>query len=159
MQAVIDRTELIDIYAAGPDEVVDALVGATAEELDRRPAPGAWTAREVVHHLADSETNSYIRLRRMLAMESAPLQAYDEAAWAAEPRLGYDGPIEPSLAVFQAVRVSSTALLRRLTDTDFARAGYHPEHETYTVQGWLEIYADHAYVHAAQIRRARRGEA
>jgi hypothetical protein len=94
----------------------------------------------------------------MLAVDSAPLQAYDEAAWAAEPRLGYDGPIEPSLAVFRAVRASSASLLRRLDDDAFARAGYHPEHETYTVQGWLEIYADHAYVHAAQIRRARRGE-
>jgi hypothetical protein len=158
MHAVIDRTELIDRYAAGPAEVAAALAGVTDAELDRRPAPGTWTAREVAHHLADSETNSYIRLRRMLAVDSAPLQAYDEAAWAAEPRLGYDGPIEPSLAVFRAVRVSSASLLRRLDDDAFARAGYHPEHETYTVQGWLEIYADHAYVHAAQIRRARRGE-
>ena len=135
----MDNLALIDQYAAGPAEVRDALAGITSQELDRRPAPDAWTAREVVHHLADSETNSYVRLRRMLVVDGAPLQAYDEAAWAAEARLGYDGPIEPPLAVLEAVRASSTALLQRLDDADFLRTGYHPEHETYSVQQWLEI--------------------
>jgi hypothetical protein len=155
---VLDRTSLIDRYAAGPREVLDALAGVTSEELDRRPAPGAWTAREVVHHLADSETNSYIRLRRMLVADGAEIQAYDEAAWAAEPRLGYDGPIELPLAVVQAVRASTTALLRGLAPEDFTRAGHHAEHDAYSVQTWLEIYAAHAHDHADQIRRARRGE-
>ena len=95
----------------------------------------------------------------MLVTDGADIQAYDEATWAAEPRLGYDGPIEPPLAVLDAVRASSTEILRRLDDTDFRRSGHHPEHETYSVQAWLEIYAEHAHVHADQIRRARRGEA
>ena len=60
--------------------------------------------------------------------------------------------------MLDAVRAASTALLRRLDDADFSRAGVHPEHEDYSVQTWLEIYADHAHVHADQIRRARRGE-
>jgi hypothetical protein len=155
---VLDRTALIDHYAAGPSEVLDALAGATADELDRRPAPDVWTAREIVHHLADSETNSYLRLRRMLVVDGAAIQDYDEEAWALEPRLGYDGPIELPLAVLRAVRASSTALLRRLEPEDFARTGHHPEHDSYSVQAWLEIYAAHAHDHADQIRRARRGE-
>jgi hypothetical protein len=155
----MDNPALIDQYAVGPAQVRDALSGITPQELDRRAAPDAWTAREIVHHLADSETNSYIRLRRMLVTDGADIQAYDEATWAAEPRLGYDGPIEPPLAVLEAVRASSTEILRRLDDTDFSRTGHHPEHETYSVQAWLEIYAEHAHVHADQIRRARRGEA
>ena len=77
----MDNAALIDRYEAGPAEVRDALAGIDADELDRRPAPGAWTAREVVHHLADSETTSYLRLRRMLAMDRPELQSYDEAAW------------------------------------------------------------------------------
>lgn len=158
-RSTVGRTALIDRYAAGPAEVLAALAGITAEELDRRPAAGGWTAREVAHHLADSETNSYVRLRRMLAVDGAGIQDYDEAAWAADPRLGYDGPIELPLAVFRAVRDSSAALLRRLDAADFARRGHHPEHEHYSVQIWLEIYADHAYDHADQIRRARRREA
>ena len=156
--APMDNHALIDQYAAGPAEVRDALSGITAEELDRRPAPEAWTAREVVHHLADSETNSYVRLRRMLVTDGTDIQRYDEAAWAAEPRLGYDGPIDLPLAVLDAVRASSTVLLRQLPDADFARRGHHPEHEEYSVQIWLEIYAGHAHIHAEQIRRARKGE-
>jgi hypothetical protein len=153
-----ERTALIDRYAAGPAEVLAALADITAEELDRRPAAGGWTAREVTHHLADSETNSYVRLRRMLAVDGADIQDYDEAAWAASPLLGYDGPVELPLAVFRAVRESSAALLRQLDAAEFARGGHHPEHDRYSVQIWLQIYADHAYDHAEQIRRARRGE-
>jgi hypothetical protein len=153
----MDNAALIDQYEAGPADVRDALAGITDDELDRRPQLGAWTAREVVHHLADSETTSYVRLRRMLAIDGAEIQSYDEAAWAAEPRLAYDGPIEPPLAVVEAVRAATTVVLRRLDDTDFTRPGFHPEHGSYSVQIWLEIYAEHAHVHADQIRRARQG--
>jgi DinB superfamily len=154
----MDNVALIDQYVAGPAEVRAALDGITATELDTRPAAGAWTAREIVHHLADSETNSYVRLRRMLVDDGTEIQVYDQDRWAADPRLGYDGPIEPPLAVLDAVRASSAALLRRLADADFARTGHHVEHDTYSVQQWLEIYAEHAHGHADQIRRARRGE-
>jgi hypothetical protein len=153
----MDRTEDIDRYADGCAVVRAALAGASEEELDRRPAPGAWTAREVVHHLADSETNSYVRLRTLLVEESPVIQAYDEAEWARtlpSYRLGIDEP----LAVFEAVRGASTALLRTLDDADFARGGTHPESGPYTVETWLGIYADHAHDHADQILRARRGE-
>jgi hypothetical protein len=147
----------IDRYADGCTAVRAALAGASEEELDRRPAAGAWTAREVVHHLADSETNSYVRLRKLLAEDSPVLQAYDEARWARTLptyRLGIDEP----LAVLEAVRSASTALLRTLGDADFARGGIHPESGRYTVETWLSIYAGHAHDHADQIRRARRGE-
>lgn len=151
---------LVDRYAAGTSAVLASLEGVTPEELDRRPAPGCWTAREVVHHLADSETRSYLRLRTLLATPGAPIEGYDEAAWAVEPRLAYGHrPIEPSLAVLHAVRVSSLELLRRQDPSVDALSGHHPEYErSYTVALWLELYAEHPHLHADQIRRARRGE-
>jgi hypothetical protein len=142
-------------YREGVALVDDALAGASAADLDRRPAGlDAWCARQVVHHLADSETNSYVRLRRLLA-EPAPtsVQGYDEATWARV--LHYDRPIEASLAVFRAVRVSSAEILDTLDDADLARAGTHTDSGAYTLLDWLEIYADHAEAHAAQIREAR----
>ena len=153
-------TELLQRYARGCDAVDAALHGVTPDELDRRPAPDCWTAREVVHHLADSESRSYQRLRTLLAGDNAFIEPYDEAGWAAEPRLRYaTRAIEPSLAVLKAVRESSLQLLETLDDADFSRAGHHPEHERpYTLQLWFELYADHPYVHADQIARARRGE-
>ena len=152
--AGVDRAALIDRYAAGYDAVVAALVGADDADLDARPADGGWTARECVHHLADAEARSMLRLRQLLADDDVVLEAYDQDAWAA--RLPYDGPIDEPLAVVQAVRRLSLATLVRLTDADFARAGRHPEHdEPYTVARWLELYADHPYEHAGQITAAR----
>lgn len=153
----MERDELIARYASGPAEVRDALAGITDAELDRRPQPDAWTAREIAHHLADSETNSYLRLRRLIAEEGVVITAYDEVTWAR--RLHYERPIDASLAVLDAVRASTTELLLTLGDDDFHRAGAHSDSGTYSVQTWLEIYAAHAHDHADQIRRARKGEA
>jgi hypothetical protein len=149
------RARLIDTYRDGIAEVEKALAGASDEELDRRPAPDAWTAREVAHHLADSETMSTIRLRRLLAEDSPLIQAYEETEWAR--RLRYDRPIEQSIALFSAVRLSNLELLARLTDDEWARAGTHSDDGRYSVEGWLAIYAAHGHDHADQIRRAREG--
>jgi hypothetical protein len=145
---------LVARYRAGVALVESALAGATDADLDRRgPAADDWCARQVVHHLADSETNSYVRLRRLLAEPSpTTIQGYDEAHWATV--LHYDRPIDASLAVFRAVRASSSELLDTIGDADLARTGVHSESGTYSLTDWLEIYADHAESHAAQIRGA-----
>src|SRR5918999_2633653 len=147
------RSALIAKYKEGYREVAAALEGATDRDLDARPAPGKWTAREIVHHLADSEMTSAIRLRLLVAEENAAIRAYDEQSFAT--RLHYDRPIANSLLAFQAARLSTGDLLDRMTDADFAKKGTHPEHGTYGVDRWLEIYAEHAHKHADQIRRAR----
>ena len=107
----MDRAELLERYGTGAAAVDDALAGVTEAELDRRPPSGEWTAREITHHLADSETMAYIRLRRLIAEDDPVIAGYDEPEWAR--RLHYDRPIEPSLAVLRAVRAASLALLQR----------------------------------------------
>ena len=150
------RAELIATYAEGPAQVAAALDGATDADLDRRPAAGEWTAREIVHHLADSETNSYIRLRRLFAEDTPAIVGYDQDGWARS--LHYERrPIGPSLAVFNAVRAASSELLAAVDDAAFDRAGTHDEHGSYSVDLWLELYAAHAHDHADQIREARGG--
>lgn len=156
MEALVDvnrRAQLIAQYKDGYREVVAALDGATDAELDARPGPNKWTAREIVHHLADSEMTSAVRLRLLVAEENAAIRAYDEKEFAR--RLHYDRPIASSLVAFQAARSSTGDLLDRMTDADFAKTGTHPEHGRYDVDRWLEIYAEHAHKHADQIRRAR----
>jgi hypothetical protein len=152
----LDRDAALERFASGADDVVDAVAGATDEELDRRPPSGEWTAREVVHHVADSETMAYIRLRRLIAEDDPLIHGYDEPEWAR--RLHYDRPIETSLAVVQAVRAASLELLRSLTPAEWSRTGTHSESGAYSVARWLAIYAEHSHEHADQIRRARRGE-
>lgn len=148
-----DRTALMERYAAGAAEVDAALQGITDDELDRAPADGGWTARQVAHHLADSEAMAYTRLRRLIADDEPRIEGYDEPAWAR--RLHYDRPIAESVAVVHAVRAASLALLRALSDEEWGRRGAHSESGAYGVDDWLAIYAAHPHDHADQIRAAR----
>jgi len=147
------RMDLIARYKDGYRVVAAALEGATDADLDARPAPGKWSPREIVHHLADSEMTSAIRLRLLLVEERAVIRGYDQDAFAR--RLHYDRPIASSLLAFQAARSTTGELLDRLSEADWAREGTHSEHPRYGVEYWLEIYAEHAHNHATQIARAR----
>ena len=147
------RKKLVDQYKDGYRAVTEALAGATEAELDAHPAPGKWSAREIVHHLADSEMTSAIRVRLLLAADRPSIAGYDENEFAR--RLHYDRPIGASLVAFEAARRTTAEILDRITDADWAREGTHTEVGRYTMDRWLEIYAAHAHNHAAQIRRAR----
>ena len=149
-----ERLDLMTDYGRGAAAVDAALEGITDEELDRHPTDG-WSARQVVHHLADSESMAYIRLRRLIAEDDPLIQGYDEPEWAR--RLHYDRPIEPSLALLRAVRAASLQLLERLDPAEWSRTGTHTESGPYSVEGWLRIYAAHPREHADQIRAARAG--
>src|SRR4051794_22738392 len=147
------RWKLIEQYKQGYDEVVDALIDIDDDELDRRSVPGDWTTREIVHHLADSEMTSTIRLRRLLAEDQPVIAGYNEMEFAR--RLYYDRPIDTSLEALRAARRSTATILERLNEAEWSRTGTHSESGHYGVELWLEIYAAHAHDHADQIRRAR----
>ena len=147
------RADLIERYREGHAEVTRALEGITERELDTPEAPGEWTPREVVHHLADSEMASALRIRKLVVEENALIQGYDQEEYAR--KLYYDRPIAPSLAAFGAARACTVDILDRMTEADWAKAGTHSELGFFSAEGWLEYYADHAHDHAEQIRRAR----
>lgn len=148
-----EREARIQQYAEGYAAIVAALEGATDADLDAREAEGEWSPRQVVHHLADSEMTSAIRIRRLIVEEAPLIQGYDQEEFAR--KLAYDRPIEPSLAAFRYARESTVELLRRLSDADWARAGTHSEFGRYSAEDWLMDYGVHAHDHADQIRRAR----
>lgn len=150
---VAERRRLIEHYADGYRVILEALDGATAAELDARESPGEWSPREIVHHLADSEMTSAVRLRRLIAEDDPEITGYDQDEFA--KRLYYDRPIDPSMAAFNAARISTVDILERLTEDEWSRAGRHSESGTYSVIDWLQIYAVHAHEHAEQIQRAR----
>jgi hypothetical protein len=147
------REELIARYREGPAVVEELVAGLPDDELDHVPADGGWSAREVTHHLADSEMTSAVRLRKLLAEDSPEIQGYDEEEFAR--RLHYDSrPVEPSLAALRGTRESTATILDRLGEEDWGRAGNHSESGPYSVETWLEIYASHAHDHAEQIARS-----
>lgn len=149
----MNRADYIEHYRTGMADLADAVAAITEEELDRPQGGGEWTARQVVHHLADGEAMSYTRLRRLVADDAPVIQGYDEPTFA--QRLHYDRPIDTSLAVLAAVRASSLELMSVMTPEDWAKTGTHSEHGAYSVDYWLELYANHVHEHADQIRRAR----
>src|SRR4026208_1620005 len=140
------RKQLVDQYKDGYRAVTEALAGATDEELDAHPAPGKWSAREIVHHLADSEMTSAIRLRLLLAVDRPKIEGYDQEEFAR--RLYYDRPTEASIDALKPARRTAAEMLDRMTDEEWKREGTHSEHGRYTVERWLEIYAVHGHNHA-----------
>lgn len=148
-----EREALIARYKRGYQLILDAIAGMTDAEWDAREAPGEWSPREVIHHLADSEMNSAIRIRKLIIEDSPQIQGYDQEEYAR--RLHYDRPIENSLLALQAARATSAELLDRMTDADWQSAGTHTESGPYTAHDWLRVYAEHCEEHAEQIRRAR----
>ena len=148
------RQNLIDQYAAGYSEVAAALVGFPSEVLIKRFFPGKWSAAEIVQHLADSEMNSALRLRKLLAEDFPVIFGYDQERYA-QSLFYNEREIEPALDAFRGARASSMQLLRRMSEADWLREGWHTEHGRYTPETWLEIYAVHAHNHAEQIRRLR----
>src|SRR5262245_33796844 len=109
------RAQLIHRYRAGYDQVVRALEGFPPAQLTAKPFPGKWSAAEIVHHLADSETQSAIRLRKLLAEAHPVIQAYDQDRWA--ELLHYQKrPIEPSLQAFRYARETTAQLFEHMTE-------------------------------------------
>lgn len=148
----IQRQALIATYREGPPAVRNLVSGLSDAELDHRPADGSWSARMIVHHVADSEMTSGIRLRKLLAEDNPTIYGYDEELFART--LFYDRPIATSLDAIRIARESSAELLDRLTSGQWLRSGTHSDSGAYSVETWLEIYAAHCHDHARQIRRA-----
>src|SRR5712691_5985107 len=114
------RAALLARYKMGYQEVAATVQGLSDAELDARPPAGdGWTPRQIVHHLADSEMTSALRLRWLLAEEQPVLASYDEEAFAR--RLYYDRPIATSLDALRAARATSAEILDRLSEAEWGR--------------------------------------
>jgi DinB superfamily len=149
----LKREKLISRYRDGSAVLADAVARLSERQLDHKPADGGFSAREVVHHTADSEMTSAIRLRRLVAEDSPQFTGYDPDVFAA--RLHYASrPVQPSLDAVRAARESTASILAALSDEEWERAGTHSEMGEYSIDTWLEVYAAHCHDHADQIRRA-----
>jgi hypothetical protein len=151
------RHELIAIIAEAPAVLRKAVAGLSEEQLDTRYRN--WTIRQIVHHLADSHVNSYIRFKWALTEEQPTIKAYDEGRWAAlEDAL--TGDVRVPLGLLEGLHASWVQLLRSMTGQQFARSFLHPETgQTVSLNAALSSYAWHCKHHTAQITwlRAQHG--
>jgi hypothetical protein len=149
-----ERSDLIAKYIAGYDEVMKALDGFPSDSLGSHPIPGKWSAREIVHHLGDSESTSAFRLRKLLVEDNPTIEGYDQDAFAQKLRYN-ERDMAPALDAFRTARATTAQLLGMMSEDEWKRSGVHTESGPYSVEKWLRIYADHAHNHAAQIQRLK----
>jgi hypothetical protein len=149
------RKQLIERYRAAISAVLVAVDHVPENALDDRPTPKSFSAREVIHHLADSEMREGIRMRRMLAENKPVLPHWDPAHYL--ERLHYDRPIHLSLDAFRATGLSNIELLECLTEDQWRREGNVQKPWNLTVEGWLEENLAHVHDCLLQIMNAHTG--
>jgi uncharacterized damage-inducible protein DinB len=141
---------MIDQIAAAPAELAAAARGLTDAQLDTPYRDGGWTVRQVVHHVADSHMNAYVRFKLGVTEESPTIKPYIEGLWA-ETIDGRTGPIDVSLAILDGVHRRWVRFMRTFDAGTFARTLMHPEYGPMTLSDLLQMYAWHGRHHTAHI--------
>jgi hypothetical protein len=138
-----------------PAALHEATTGLTDEQLDTPYRPGGWTIRQVVHHLADSHMNSFIRFKLALTEENPTIKPYDEGRWAELPDTTVF-PIDSSLLLLAGLHDRWTVLLSGLSADDLERTFFHPENKTTnSLKRVIGIYSWHGLHHLAHITQLR----
>lgn len=152
-----ERDRFVHHLDALPDAVRTAVEGLSDDQLDAPYRPDGWTVRQVVHHLADSHLNGYVRFRWTLTEDEPTIKAYDQDAWA-ELSDARHMAVASSLTLLDALHARWVRLGRSLSDADWARAFYHPKSGRMTLDGALALYAWHGRHHTAHITALRERE-
>jgi hypothetical protein len=149
-----DLAVLLERYRRGPELLAVVLTGVFGEEEDFAPAPGKWSVRQIVAHLADVELVAANRFRQVIAEDNPTLVAMDQDAWAANLDYARRKP-KQSLESFRRLRAENYELLKGLPDSAFERPGNHSENGRVTLLELLEGYAAHAESHARGLQEIR----
>ena len=149
------RNEAIEEIAVAPVRMRAAVQGLSDSQLDTPYREAGWTLRQVVHHLADSHMNAYIRWRLALTEAEPTIKPYQEAAWANLEDAAH-APVEVSLRLLEALHERWARMLRSVKPEDFARTFRHPEHGVRTLDWMLFLYAWHGRHHTAHITELKK---
>ena len=137
-----------------PGEIEAAVRGLDDRQLDTPYREGGWTVRQVVHHLADSHMNAFVRLKLIVTEDKPVLKPYDQNAWAKlidAQKL----PIGSSLAMLKGLHERWAALLESLPEQAFSRTAHHPERGEITLESQLVTYANHGVKHVGHVTALR----
>lgn len=144
----------LERFRRGAEVLATVLTGAAGEEVDFVPAPGKWSIRQIMAHLADAELVGAHRLRLVIAEDNPTLTAFDQDAWSRNLDYARRKPTQ-SLDTFRRLRAENYELLKELPETAFDRVGAHTENGPVSLRNLLEIYAGHAESHARQLQTIR----
>lgn len=153
-----ERATFRERIAALPAEARAAVAGLDDAALDTPYREGGWSPRQIVHHLADSHLNAFVRFKLALTEDVPTIKPYHQDRWAATADVAGVG-VDASLAILDGLHLRWARLLERLESADFGRRLRHPEIGEIDVDFLLQMYAWHGGHHVAQLRglRAREG--
>jgi hypothetical protein len=148
------RSEQISTLRLLPSNLQAAVSGLSHSQLDTPYREDGWTVRQLVHHIADSHANAYVRTKLALTEDWPAIKTYDEAAWA---RL-FDSslPIDGSLSMISALHERWVALLESLSESDLHRGYIHPDLGRQELTSVLALYSWHSRHHTAHITSLRK---
>jgi hypothetical protein len=149
-----DRSRWIQIIAATPATLRDAVAGLNALQLDTPYRDGGWTVRQVVHHYADDHMNSYMRFKLALTEEAPLIKAYSESSWAELPD-ARTGPVEPSLQILTSLHQRWVMAWESLKEADWQRTFVHAARGAVPLDHLAALYAWHGVHHVTQVLRLR----
>ena len=141
-----ERIHRIESYGNAYEKLMIGLQQFPTEMWDYRDEHGCWSIREHLVHIADSEANSYIRCRRLIAEPGEQLMAYDENAWS-QSLFYSDQGVDDALALFRLLRSQTYTLIRSLPDEAWSNTCHHPENGDMSLDDWLEVYESHIPEH------------
>lgn len=136
-----------------PGLVEAAVAGLEEAALDSPFRAGGWTARQLVHHLADSHMNAFVRFKLAMTEEQPTIKPYNQDEWSKLPDV-LSPPVAASLQVLHGVHTRWVALLRAIPAEAWSRSILHPERGRLSLDDLLEIYAGHGVKHLDHIRKA-----
>jgi hypothetical protein len=147
--------EKIEQYGRGFDLLAAALAEVPREAWSYRPAPKEWSVHEIIVHMADSESMSALRARKLIAEPGSTLMGYDEAYWA-DALVYKEQSVDDALGIIRLARQTTYHLLKRQPDDVFTHSVIHPEYPDapYTFEQWLNIYARHIPDHIEQLKKS-----
>jgi uncharacterized damage-inducible protein DinB len=148
------RKELLEHIAYLPANLREAVRGLNDEQLNTPYREGGWTVRQVVHHIADSHINSYVRFKLALTEDKPHIKGYDENEWA--KLRDNEMPIDVSLSLLDSLHRRWVTLLHSLRPEDFKRTLIHSERGEVTLDSLVALYAWHGRHHTAHITELKR---
>jgi DinB superfamily len=148
------RNEFIDGIEQAPAKLRAAVGGLSPQQLDTAYRPDGWTVRQVVHHVADSHLNSYVRFKWALTEDEPTIKPYYEDRWA-ELEEARSAPTEISLALLESLHKRWVLMLRSIKSEDWKRTFRHPELGLMGLEKNLALYAWHGKHHVAHITSLR----
>jgi len=158
MPSMTEHAKLIDKIRQLPTQAEAAVRNLSEKQLDTPYGPGKWTVRQVVHHLADSHMNAFIRMKLALLENHPTIKPYEQTDWATTQE-ALHAPVELSLSILRGLHGRWATLLESLPEDSWSRAAFHPERKCdLTLADFLRLYSHHGENHVGQITGLRKAQ-